>query len=313
MNIPRTSLWGLGLAVIAALISGLSVYLNGLMVRTFPDPTLLAGVRNGLVGLALVAALAVAARRRHSPATPARTALTGRQRAGLLTLGVIGGGLAFALFFQGLALAASPASAVLQRTLFLWVALAAWPLLGERPGRATFTALGALLAGTLLLDPPTGLGLGLGESLIIAATLLWTAETIIARRLLPEVGAGRGAAARMAIGSVVLLALVAVGGGIAGIGAWTAEQWLFVAGTAALLAVYVTCWYGALERAPATLVTSVLALAALITAGLRALAAGALPAEPRLAGLALVGIGVVLAAFAAARGRRTPTTEPVHA
>ena len=55
MNVPRTMRWGLALALGAACISGLSVFLNGLMVKSFPDPTLLAGTRNGLVGLVFLA------------------------------------------------------------------------------------------------------------------------------------------------------------------------------------------------------------------------------------------------------------------
>ena len=144
----------------------------------------------------------------------------------------------------------------------------------------------SLLAGTLLLDPPAGTGIGVGELLILAATLLWTGETILARRLLPRVGAGRGAAARMAIGSIVLLGIVAWSGGLAGVAAWTPDMWGFVAVTAVLLAGYVAAWYGALERAPASVVTSVLVVGALITATLRAVAAGAPPdrASPGRAG-----------------------------
>ena len=264
MNVPRTTRWGLGLALAAGCISGLSIFLNGLMVKSFPDPTLLAGVRNGLVGLLFITVLVVLSsavrqvgRRAGRDHVPPGRSLGRRELVGLLVLGVVGGGLAFALFFEGLALAASPSSAVLQKTLFLWVAIAAWPLLGERPGAASLLALVVLLGGTLLLDPPAGTGLGVGELLILAATLLWTGETILARRLLPRVGAGRGAAARMAIGSIVLLAIVAVSGGLAGIAAWTPAMWGFVAITAVLLAGYVAAWYGALERAPAAVVTSV--------------------------------------------------------
>jgi len=313
MNVPRTTRWGLGLALVAACISGLSIFLNGLMVKSFADPTLLAGVRNGVVGLLFLAVLgALFVRSTRSgdaaPPTPARPParpLGRREVLGLVVLGVVGGGIAFALFFEGLALAASPSSAVLQKTLFLWVAIAAWPLLGERPGAASLLALVVLLAGTLLLDPPAGTGIGAGELLILAATLLWTGETILARRLLPRVGAGRGAAARMAIGSLVLLGIVAWSGGLAGIAAWTPAMWAFVAITAALLAGYVAAWYGALERAPASVVTSVLVVGALITATLRAVAAGAPPAEPRLAGLALLALGAGIAVVATIR-RRVP-------
>jgi len=304
MRIPRTTASGIGLAFAAAGISGISVYLNGLMVKSFPDPTLLAGVRNGLVGLAFVGALAVAvARRPRSARVAERRALGRREALGLAFLGIVGGGIAFALFFEGLALAASPASAVIQKTLFLWVALLAWPLLGERHGPWTLAALGALLAGTFLLDPPTGLGIGAGELLILAATLLWALEAIVARRLLPRIGTATGAATRMTVGSVVLLGLVASGGALAGIAGWTATQWGFVALTAVLLAGYVGCWYGALARAPATVVTAVLVVGALITAALRAFAGGTLPAQPRLAGLALLALGAVVMAGVALRGR----------
>ena len=304
MRIPRTAASGIVLAFAAAGISGISVYLNGLMVKSFPDPTLLAGVRNGLVGIAFVAALAVAgARGPRSARVAERHALGRREALGLAFLGIVGGGIAFALFFEGLALAASPASAVIQKTLFLWVALLAWPLLGERHGPWTLAALGALLAGTFLLDAPTALGIGPGELLILAATLLWALEAIVARRLLTRIGAPTGAAARMTVGSVVLLGLVAAGGGLAGIGGWTGTQWGFVALTAVLLAGYVGCWYGALERAPATVVTSVLVVGALITAALRAIAGGTPPDEPRLAGLVLLALGAVAMTWVTLRAR----------
>lgn len=307
MNVPRTTRWGLGLALVAGCISGVSVFLNGLMVKSFPDPTALAGVRNGLVGVLFLVVLGVlflrSARAGASvaPAPAPSRPLGRRERVGLVTLGVVGGGLAFALFFEGLALAASPSSAVLQKTLFLWVAIAAWPLLGERPGAASVAALLVLLMGTLLLDPPAGTGLGVGELLILGATLLWTAETILARRLLPGVGAGRGAAARMTIGSIVLLGIVAWSGDLSGIGAWTPEMWSFVGLTAVLLAGYVAAWYGALERAPASAVTSVLVIGAVITATLRALTGGVLPTDQRLAGLLLLTAGAGVVALVAMR------------
>ena len=56
MRIPNSTAWGVGLAVTTALISGVSVYLTGQYVKLFDDPTLLAAVRNGLVGLVLAGA-----------------------------------------------------------------------------------------------------------------------------------------------------------------------------------------------------------------------------------------------------------------
>ena len=130
MRVPHTIGWGIALALATAIISGFSVYLNGRFVKLFDDPTLLAAVRNGLVGLALVG-IAVGA-----GTLPAIRRLSGRERMGLLAIGIIGGGIPFALFFEGLALSSSPAAAVIHKTLFLWVAVLAVPFLGERLGRA---------------------------------------------------------------------------------------------------------------------------------------------------------------------------------
>ena len=104
MRVPRTIGWGIALALATAIISGFSIYLNGRFVKLFDDPTLLAAVRNGLVGLALVG-IALGA-----GTLPAIRRLSGRERVGLLAIGIIGGGIPFALFFEGLALSTSPAA-----------------------------------------------------------------------------------------------------------------------------------------------------------------------------------------------------------
>jgi uncharacterized membrane protein len=105
----------------------------------------------------------------------------------------------------------------------------------------------------------------------------------------------------MAIGSLVLLGIVAWGGGLSGIASWTPEMWGFVALTAVLLAGYVGAWYGALERAPASTVTSILVIGAVITATLRALTAGTLPTDQRLAGLLLLAAGAGVVALVSMR------------
>ena len=84
---------------------------------------------------------------------PAIRRLSGRERLGLLAIGIIGGGIPFALFFEGLALSSSPAAAVIHKTLFLWVAVLAVPFLGERFGLLPIAALVLLLTGTVMLAP----------------------------------------------------------------------------------------------------------------------------------------------------------------
>jgi drug/metabolite transporter (DMT)-like permease len=306
MRIPRTTAWGVGLALVTALISGVSVYLNGRFVKLFDDPTLLAAVRNGLVGIVL--ALAIGA-----GGASALRRLDRRSLATLLVIGVIGGGIPFALFFNGLALSTSPAAALIHKTLFIWVAVLAVVALRERLGLAQLGALGVLAAGTLVLAPAGSLGAGVGEAMILAATLCWAVEVVLVRRLLQgEVPSSLAAASRMVVGSVVLLAVVAATGGLGGVAAYGIEHWTAIAVTGLLLTGYVTTWYAALQRAPATLVTSVLVVGAVVTTSLQALTTGSLPAAP-----ALVGNGLLLAGTAVAlllvRERRTDPRRAVRA
>jgi drug/metabolite transporter (DMT)-like permease len=309
IRIPGTVTWGVGLAFATAIISGMSVYLNGRFISLFDDPTLLAAVRNGIVGLVLVVVAARAGSLRRVGA------LSARQRLGLLAIGVVGGGIPFALFFNGLALSTSPAAAVIHKTLFLWVAILAVPFLGERIGVAQIAALAVLLVGTVVLAPAGSLGTGLGEAMIVAATGLWAVEVVIARRLLRgDVPATLAAAARMTIGALCLIALVAVGGGLAGLLRYGPEQWLAVVLTGVLLTGYVTTWYAALQRAPAATVTSILVVGAVVTTALAAWTTGGLPAAPSLAGNLLLLLGVALAMAGmrgAGTGSRRPSQVPV--
>ncbi|HLA16916.1 MAG TPA: DMT family transporter [Candidatus Limnocylindrales bacterium] len=287
MNVPRTTSAGVALAVGTAVISGLSVYLNGLFVKEFDDPLVLTTARNALVGIAFLVVLLAARPGREI------AALGTRQRVGLLVLPVLGGSIAFFLFFTGLAAASGPGAAFIHKTLFVWVAILAVPLLGETLGWAQVVALGALVVGSLLLTPPGGIGLGGAELLLFAATLLWSLEVIVARALLPGVSVRLAASARMALGAALMLALLAIGGRIEGLLALSGYQWLIIVVTGTLLFGYVATWYGALQRAPASTVTSVLVGGAVVTGLLAAASNGSLPAAPQTVGL------VVIAAAAA--------------
>jgi drug/metabolite transporter (DMT)-like permease len=201
------------------------------------------------------------------------------------------------LFFSGLAIATAPTAAFIQKTLFIWVALLAVPLLGERLGVLPIAALGVLLAGQALIAPPTGMRLGTGELMIALATGLWALEVILAKRLLVEVPVRTLAVARMALGVVFLVGFLVVSGRLAGVGAVGAEGWLWIAVTGVLLACYVATWYAALREAPATVVTSVLVVAAVITGVLSGLSRGAAP-DPLVIGgylLVVAGAGVLIA------------------
>jgi drug/metabolite transporter (DMT)-like permease len=304
---PASSMrWGLGLALGAAAISGVSIFVNGFAVKQLPDPAVYTTLKNGVAALLLVG-LAVAVVRPHEIRAIRRVDWTW-----LAIIGVIGGSVPFVLFFTGLAQASAPSAAFIQKTLFVWVALLAVPLLGERLGWLQLAALGVLLAGQALILQPVGIAWGSGESLIALATLLWAVETIVARRVLRSVPSSVVGAARLAFGLVVLVAYLAATGRLGAVAALRPEQWSWVLLAGVLLAAYVGTWFAALQRAPASVVTAVLVLGAPVTAALSAIQTGHLAVGPALGGQALVLAGIAMIAVLAIREiRRVATSREV--
>ena len=300
MRIPRTTGWGIGLAAGTAVISGISIFVNGLVVKSFPDPVALTGARNALVGLVLLAILVA------TGGLAEVRALDRRRAGGLLALAVIGGSIPFILFFSGLAQATGPGAAFIHKTLFIWVAALAMVFLGETLGIAQVVALVALFAGVVLVGPAGTPGAGAADGMILAATLLWAVEVVIARRLLGREGVSvrLAATSRMALGAVVILGFLLVTGRIGAIAAFTLQQWAIVAVTGLLLLGYVSTWYAALQRAPASLVTTVLVGGAIITAALSSVRTGQLPAPAAETGLLLLVVAIAVAVWSGARQRR---------
>jgi len=294
-RVPDSLRWGVGLAFATALISGVSIFVNGFAVKQLPDAAVFTTLKNAIAALILVG-LAAATVRPANVRAMDRTSWTR-----LAVIGIVGGSVPFLLFFSGLAMASAPSAAFIHKTLFIWVAILAVPFLGERLGLAQLGALGVLLVAQLLVIPPTGVVWGAGETMIAAATLLWAIEAILAKRLLGSVPSQVVGAGRLGIGLVVLVGYLFVSGKAGMVLALSGEQWAWALGTGFLLFGYVGTWYAALQRAPASLVTAILVVGAPITATLQAVQKGVLPATPVLAGQLLIGVAAITLAIIAIR------------
>jgi drug/metabolite transporter (DMT)-like permease len=287
---------GILLAFATAVVSGVSIYVNGHAVSRFPDATVYTTAKNLVAGVLL---LALALSRRGKGA---RTHLDRRRSLGLLAVGVVGGSVPFVLFFEGLARAEATQAAFIQKTLVVWVALLAVPLLRERFGVPHALAICLLVAGQAWLAGHAGtIAFGTGEAMILAATILWAIEVVLAKHLLATVPSQTLGAARMAIGTGVLLGWVAVSGRMGKLTALDAEQWRWIVLTGLLLTLYVATWYAALARAQAIDVTAVLVCGAVVTALLSGVADGA-PVSS--VGTLLVAAGAGLVTIAALGRRR---------
>jgi drug/metabolite transporter (DMT)-like permease len=301
-RVPAARAWGIGLAVGAATISGVAVYLNGRGLQRWSSPTTYTTAKNLVAALLLLGVTAALTARGSADGWTAPTRRFDRW--GLVAIGVVGGSVPFVLFFEGLARTGPTDAAFLQKTLVVWVAVLAVPLLGERLRPVHVAAIAALLVGQALLQggaEPAGARTGV--LMILAATLLWSGEVVLAKRVLRQVSPLSVAVARMALGSVVLLGWLAVKGDLADLADAGASAWGWALLTGIILAAYVSTWLFALARAQAIDVTAVLVLGAVITA---VLSAGIDDATVSVLGALLVLLGVVVMA-------RWPTRQAVAA
>lgn len=184
----------------------------------------------------------------------------------LVLVGLVGGSIPFLLFFKGLSLTSAVSASFIHKTLFIWVAILAWPLLKEKISKLQFLALGILLAGVFIFDGFKGFHWGQAETMILIATLFWAVENVIAKIALKSIEPLVMAWGRMFFGSLFLIGFLAFTNNLAGLLSLNAGQFGWLALVSALLTGYVVTWYSALAKLPATVVTCFLVLAAPITA-----------------------------------------------
>ncbi|MGA7834697.1 MAG: DMT family transporter [Acidimicrobiales bacterium] len=308
-------LGGVAIAGLTALVSGVSVFVNSYGVRAGAAPDVYTTAKNlvAVSVLSLVAAAGWALRSRRvgsmavnfvTPAPEADAVAPLRHWAqwmGLAYVGVIGGGLAFVLFFNGLAVS-EPASAAFWRdTLVLWVAVLAVLFVRERVRWWNVTAILLLVTGEIVVSGGVGqLAANRGEVDVLASSVLWALEVVVARRLLRTRSPAALAVVRMGVGGVTLIGYLAASGSLGELGSLTLNQWRWAIWTGLLLGAYVATWMSALARARALDVTSVLAASALLTWLLQVIA-GTSVANPAASGLLLVGAGAGLVLVAASR------------
>jgi len=310
----RRRLPGVAVAGLTALVSGVAVFVNSYGVRSLPSPSVYTAAKNlttaVILGLLTVGGAALGnstARTRwtrvaHRAGVAARPVTAGTWAA-LAFVGIVGGGVAFALFFNGLAKLAATPAAFLHDSLVVWVGLLALPVLGERATAWNVAAIGLLVGGEVAIVGGTGhLGASSGTLLVLSATVLWAIETVLIKRLLETFSPAAVALTRMGVGSVVLVGYVGATVGVGSLWRLGAAQWGWVLLTGVLLAGYVATWVTALARARALDVTSVLVFSVVVTALFQA-AAGTKALAPQGLGLALVAGGTVLVLWAMRRGR----------
>lgn len=283
---------GIALAYLTALVSGISVFANSFGVVTM-DATAYALVKNVAVAAVLAAvALSLGSFREV-------LALNRKQLLMLLFVGVIGGGVAFALYFNGLAETGGAAGSFLYRLLFVFAVVIAVGALKEKFDWRIAAGVMAILVGNWLLLGDAAVSISSGVLLVLAATALWACEYAVSKKALEGLSVTTVAAARMGIGAVVLLGILSWQGKVGALGAISSASLLWIAVAVGFLVLFATLWYSALKRTTLISATAALALGGPISAVLAFVFAGKALAPISMLGFLLIAAGAVFVVGAA--------------
>ncbi|NYZ74206.1 DMT family transporter, partial [Candidatus Micrarchaeota archaeon] len=275
-------------AFITALISGFSVFMNGIAVK-LADPSVYTLAKGIGALLFLVAAAFALKESRHF------SGLSRKQWAMLGLIGIVGGSLPFLMFFWGLSMGGAAISSFIYRSLFIFAAVFGYLVLKETPSPRDFAAGFAILIGNALLVSGDMM-FGPAQLLVLGATVLWALEYALSRKVMADVHPKVVMVARMGFGSIFLLAFLGFSSSLSAL--WSIDiavlGWLAV--TSLLLFAFVTCWYSALKHLPLLKATAILALGGVITAVLEAVVLAKTISMIAVFGLLFVFAGAVIAA-----------------
>lgn len=252
--------FGYMFAILAAVVSGVAVYVNSLGVKTFSDPVLYTTLKDGLVGVILLFPLVV------SPGWRAEyRKLSGRTWAWMIALALTGGSIPFALFFTGLKMSTAATGAVLNHFQFVLVAVFALIFLKERIKPALWAGFAVLLVGTMLGANLGALKWNQGAVLIATSTVLFAIDFVIAKHLLRGLSTLMVMTARMTLGTAILLVYVAAIGHLGQVGHLKTVQVQFVLVTGLILLAFMVCTFTAIRHASVSAVLAIGAASPIIT------------------------------------------------
>jgi drug/metabolite transporter (DMT)-like permease len=286
----RSARFGYFFAGLAAVISGVAVYVNSLGVKTFSDPVLYTALKDGFVGLVLLLPLVFSAGWRAE-----YRRLDRKTWAWMIALALTGGSVPFALFFSGLKLTTAATGAVLNHFQFVLVAIFAVVFLREKIRPALWAGFTVLLLGTMLGTNLHALKWNDGAWLIGASTVLFAIDFVIAKHLLKGLATLTVMTARMTIGTAMLFVYVIGIGHLGQAAHLNATQWEFVIATGLILLLFTVTTFTAIRHASVSAVLAIGAGAPIITTLLQVAGTGTLKLDPA----SLAGLAVILVAAAA--------------
>lgn len=247
---------GILLAFVTSIISGVAIFYSKIAVLKIP-PLILTTSRNLYVGFLFLLFFIFSKRFGEFKK------LKKNQLILLILIGLIGGALPFYLFFTGLSMVKAQTANLIHKTLFIWVTILAAVFLKEKLNLSYFIAFILIFLGNFYFAQLPAV-FGKGEFLILAATILWSVENILAKKVLKTVSSELVGIFRMGIGSLLLMIFVIVYGKGKMFFAFDFQKLTVILIGGTILFFYVYFWYKALKYAPASLVTLILSFSVVV-------------------------------------------------
>ena len=249
---------GIVLVLLTAIISGFSIFINKFGVSGM-NPYVFTFLKNSVVAVLLVSIIVLAFQFKHFKK------LKRNDWFKLGLIGLLGGSIPFLLFFKGLQLTSGATGAFVHKTMFIFAAILALTFLKEKLNKTVIIAAVLLLIGNFLLLNLTSFSFGVGEGLILLATVFWAGEFTLSKHVLKELPSNVVAFGRMFFGSLFILAFLGITGEVSAIGSISLAQFGWVLVTSIFLLFYVLTWYGGLKHVKVSTATSILLLGSPIT------------------------------------------------
>ncbi len=250
---------GIFFALITAFISGFSIFYNKLVIIKGIDPLIFNIIKNG--GVALILSLLLISKSNIK----SFTSLSRSHWMKLILIGIIGGSLPFVLFFEGLKIVSAADANLVHKSLFIWTAFLAIPILGEKLNIWQIVGYTIVAIGNIIIFGLSGIGINSGILMIFTSTLLWSVESIIVKIALKEIDYKIVAWGRMFIGCFMLIVIALMQNKLILLTKLSSGQIIPIFTSIILLSLYVVTLFKALKFAPVTLVTSILIIATPIT------------------------------------------------
>ena len=252
------------LVLFTAFISGFAIFANKIFVVNL-DPTVFTAIRAVIIGLVFLALSLIF----NSWNKKENKKINWKY---LLLIGLIGGGLAFLLFFNGLKLTTAGRAGFLHKTLPFYVILFSIIFLKEKIKKIHWYSLLIMFMGIILVTiscVPAGeiwKNPQLGDALVIFATILWAAENVIAKKAMIK-GEHNFVVcfARMFFGSVFLFGVVLLTGKINLLFNLNLIQWFYILISTFILFLYVLTYFWAIKYINVSKAATILLISPVIT------------------------------------------------